>query len=322
MSIVNIDENFSHEEMRKALERIHPSQLLLLSPLAKQKVLVACSGGADSIALAIVMRAWDIDFALAYIEHGLNPQTAECEVLVKNLANNLAVPFVTAHLDMSENNTKSNIEATARSLRYSALEQLRITHGYNKIVTAHHLDDCAETFLINLVRGGGSGMSSLAKERGNIVRPLLDWRKTELVELVESVGLEYFSDPMNDDPRFVRNRMRNEVLPLLNDIAQRDVTPLIARAAEHLRSDSEFLASSAVALWPKGEPSTRTLMELDPVLRVHALRAWITGNPPSNEEMERILDVAEHTITSTQISGHRTIWRSGAVLYQDVTPPV
>lgn len=315
-------DDFSCDSLRERVNEIHPLQSDVLKTVAHRKVIVACSGGADSIALAIILRAWDTEFALAYIDHGINPETSECEIIVKNLAQKFDVPFFTAHLDMGNAEDLANVEASARSLRYMALETLRTTHGYHLIATAHHLDDIAETFLINLMRGAGSGISSLSPERDNIVRPLLDWRKAELEELVTSTGIEYFVDPMNSDPRFVRNRVRNEVIPLLNDVAQRDVTPLIARTAGHIQRDNAYLQKMSSQLWPVGEPSTRTLMKLDPVERTHALRTWIQGSPPSNEELDRIMDVVEHRTKSTQISGHRTIWRTGAVLYQDVTPPL
>lgn len=291
------------------------------SRIADKKVLVACSGGPDSIALAVLAKSFEIEFGLAYIDHGINIATSECEIIVKELAQICGVPFYTAHLNLGLNpKFESNIEATARSHRYEALEKIRITHKYEIVATAHHLDDVAETYLINLIRGSGSGISSLAKERNSIVRPILHWRKRDLEKLNRKIGLNYFIDEMNSQTRFVRNRIRNEVIPLLNDISDRDISPLIERAARFARRDNEFLDALASSKWPGEHASTRVLSELDPVLQVHAIRAWINGYPPSEEEMERILEVVKHDRTSTQISGNRTIWRSGAILYQDITP--
>ncbi|MFN8016445.1 MAG: tRNA lysidine(34) synthetase TilS [Acidimicrobiia bacterium] len=289
-----------------------------LSEISNSKVIVACSGGADSIALALIFKAFNIDFALCYIEHGLNPATVQCELITKDLAQKLDVPFFYQHLNLVQD-LNANIEATARQHRYEALEKIRVTHNYDLIATAHHEDDLAETFFINLMRGSGSGVSSLKKKRNHIVRPLLHWRKKDLMSFVEALNFEYFHDESNDDKRFVRNRVRHELIPLLNEIAGRDVTPLIARSSKIFQSDNEYLNKLASQVWPKGEASTKDLRGLDPVIQVHALRNWIIGYPPSEDEMDRILQVVNHEIVSTQISGDRTIWRRGAVLYQDVT---
>lgn len=288
--------------------------------LESKKVLVACSGGADSVALAIMFKASGLDFGLAYIDHGINPETQSSEVVVKELGSICDVPFFSCYLDMAEKElVDSNLEATAREKRYSALEEMRTIHGYDLIATAHHLDDFAETFLINLIRGSGSGGASLAESRNNLIRPILHWRKTELIELVRACQISHHEDMMNSDPRFVRNRVRNEAIPLLSDIAGRDVAPLLARAARNISGDTNYLQKLAASIWPKDTATTNDLNGLDPILQVHALREWIQGYPPSTEEMDRILSVVRHEIVSTQISGNRTIRRSGAVLYQDVT---
>ena len=255
-----------------------------------KKVLVACSGGADSVALAILCRTFDIDFGVAYIDHGINVETQNSEIVVKELATICDVPFFTSYLDLADNNmVNSNVEAVA------------------------------ETYLINLIRGSGSGAASLVESRNYLFRPVLNWRKSELIDLVKNCGLTHHEDKMNLDSRFVRNRIRNEAIGLLSDIAGRDVTPLIARAAANIARDTDYLQRLAASKWPTGQASTNDLMALEPVLQVHAIRECIQGYPPSTDEMDRILSVARHEILSTQISGNRTIRRSGAVLYQDVT---
>ena len=275
--------------------------------LSDKKVLVACSGGGDSVALAILFKSFDVDFGLAYIDHGINLETRNSEVVVKDLSMVCGVPFFTSYLDMGDNElANSNIEANAREHRYIALEEIRSTHGYQLVATAHHLDDFAETYLINLIRGSGSGVASLAESRDYLVRPILNWRKKELLDLVEKCGLDFFEDEMNADPRFVRNRIRNEAIALLSDISSRDVIPLIARAARNISKDTKYLEALAASEWPKGTASTRDLVALDPVLQTHALRAWIDGYPPSIDELDRILAVARHEIVSTQLSGNRT----------------
>ncbi|HQZ14736.1 MAG TPA: ATP-binding protein, partial [Acidimicrobiia bacterium] len=102
-----------------------------------KKVLVACSGGADSVALAILCRTFDIDFGVAYIDHGINVETQNSEIVVKELATICDVPFFTSYLDLADNNmVNSNVEAVARDQRYKALEAIRVNHGYDLVATA------------------------------------------------------------------------------------------------------------------------------------------------------------------------------------------
>lgn len=296
------------------------STLDIFSSFKNRKILVACSGGADSIALCAFFYAFELDCGIAYVDHAISGATAECEILVKEIAHIYDFPFYTASLRMAESYVlSSNVEAKAREFRYGALEKIRQTHSYDLIATAHHMDDYVETFLINLIRGTGSKGASLQLHNETIVRPLINWRKHDLEEVVKKCGLQFFLDPMNEDKRFVRNRIRHEVIPLLSEISRRDVTPLIARAAQHVANDNSFLDSYASAMWPKDQASTSDLKMLDTQLQVHALRVWIGGYPPTNDEMARILEVVHHERTSVQLSGNRTIWRRGGVLHQDRT---
>ena len=288
--------------------------------LQNKKILIACSGGADSIALALISYSQNIDFALVYIEHNINPTTRECETIISDLAKKLKVEFFVEHVDLDLKNNKSNIESRARDARYQALEKVRIENNYDFILTAHHLDDYVETFFINLMRGLGSGVAALSSARGNLVRPLLNWRKIQLEEIVQKCEIEYFSDPSNDLDCFVRNRVRNELIPLMDDISNRDVAPLVSKAGNHIARDQKFISSLGARSWPlDGNTSTRTLRALDISLQNHALRSWIIGDKPSDKEMSNILDVVNHEITKTQISGNRTIWRKDAKIYQSET---
>jgi|GEM_PF-3143261 len=284
-----------------------------------RRVLLACSGGADSLALLTILHAIDVDFSVCYVEHGLNEETQQAVNYLAELCGALNIDFYEQSIHMSDAEKESNLEANARRLRYEALEEVRIKDNADVIATAHHQDDLAETFLINLIRGSGSGGVSLAKERNNIIRPVLGCRKSQLEALVEYCSLNPIIDPSNAELIFVRNRIRHEAIPLLDEISNRDVTELLVRASQIIKEDSDYIDTVAQICWPKEEASTKALRELDIVLQKHALRNWIQGMPPSSEEIERILKVVNHEIKATQISGNRTIRRSGGVLYQDIT---
>lgn len=284
-----------------------------------RSVLLACSGGVDSLALLVILHSLSVDFSVCYVEHGLSKETKAAGVMLDQLCLSLKVDFKEVEIDLPEEQRNSNVEANARNLRYKVLEQTRLETNKDVLATAHHMDDVAETFLINLIRGTGSGGFSLAQERNRIVRPILSARKKQLESVVAYCSLLPVVDPTNSEPIFVRNRIRNEVIPLLDEISNRDTTTLIVRAAEAINSDAKYIRELAISKWPKGEPTTKSLRDLDPALQIHALREWIEGYPPSTEEMERILKVVSHEIKSTQLSGHRTIRRTGGVLYQDIT---
>lgn len=288
--------------------------------LKNKKSLIACSGGADSIALALIAKKEDIDFALCYIEHNINESTRICEEIVKVLANKLDVDFFVKHVDLNSENNKSNLESRARDARYQALEEVRSENNFDYVLTAHHLDDYVETFFINLIRGSGSAVAALSAARQNLVRPILHWRKSQLEEIVEKAELQYFSDPSNALDCFVRNRVRHELIPLMNDISNRDVAPLISKAGSHISRDEKFISNLGAQSWPlDGDTSTRALRALDESLQNHAIRAWIKGDKPSAKEMKNILYVVNHEIVKTQISGNRTIWRKDAKMYQSDT---
>lgn len=289
-------------------------------PLTSKKCLIACSGGADSIALALISASENIDFALAYVEHNIDPVTRACEDIVRDLAKKLEVDFFVKHIDLDLKKSKGNLESRARDARYQALEELRSENNFELVLTAHHLDDYVETFFINLMRGSGSAVASLSAARQSLVRPILNWRKEQLEEIVEKSELEYFKDPSNALDCFVRNRVRHELIPLMDEISKRDVAPLIAKAGQHISRDQKFMAELGEQSWPvDGDTSTRMLQKLDSSLQNHAIRAWIKGDRPSAKEMANILDVVNHEIPKTQISGNRTIWRKDAKLYQSET---
>ena len=289
-------------------------------PLKNSKNLIACSGGADSIALALIAVNEGLDFALVYVEHNINKSTRACEDIVKDLSEKLDVEFFVKHVYLEIDKTMSNIEARARDARYIALEQVRKENKFDFVLTAHHLDDYVETFLINLMRGAGSSVASLSSKRQNIVRPILHFRKNQLENIVEKSDIEYFSDPSNDSDSFVRNRVRKELIPLMDEISNRDVSPLISKAGQHISRDQKFISTLGAQSWPiDDDTSTISLQKLNPAIQNHAIRSWLMGDMPSTKELTNILAVVNHKITKTQISGDRTIWRKDAMLYQSQT---
>jgi len=130
-----------------------------------------------------------------------------------------------------------------------------------------------------------------------------------------ALGLPVFDDPMNDDRTFRRVAIRHDVLPLLSALAERDLVPVLARQADILRSDSEFLDELARAAWPGDGPArAAVLAALPPPLARRAVRQWVGAPPPSVAEVERVLAVAAEAARATELAGRRAVRRASGIL--------
>jgi tRNA(Ile)-lysidine synthase len=168
---------------------------------------VAVSGGPDSMALlALAHKCLPGRIEAATIDHGLRPESAQEAAMVAFWCADRAIPHAT--LKPAEPIT-GNIQSTARAARYALLERWREERDIDWLLTAHHADDQLETLLMRLNRGAGvSGLAGIRGRSGTLLRPLLGWRKAELVEYAEAEGLPFVHDPSNSDPRFDRAALR------------------------------------------------------------------------------------------------------------------
>lgn len=177
---------------------------------ATDRVLVAFSGGPDSTALALILRALEYDVVLGHVDHGLRPDSADDARSGAAIASELDVRFVSRRVTVDP-----PTEAQARKKRYEALEDMASEVGAVKIATGHTLDDQAETVLMRLGRGGKP--IGIPYSRGIIVRPILDLRRSDTVGLCRSARIQFLVDPSNVDERFTRNLIRNRVFPKFSD---------------------------------------------------------------------------------------------------------
>lgn len=188
---------------------------------AGSKLIVACSGGPDSMALADLLRSLDYELTLAHVNYRRRGADSEAdEALVKAYAAKhglaLAVETAPAHLDRSN---EIGFQAAARSFRYAFFSRLREEAGAAYIVTAHHRDDLVETYLSHLLRGSHwRGFSSIPRVNGDVVRPLLHLSRQELLAYAHAHEVPYRHDGSNDSPHYMRNRIRHELIPLMEDI--------------------------------------------------------------------------------------------------------
>jgi tRNA(Ile)-lysidine synthase len=250
-------------------------------PYRDAPVLVACSGGADSLALAAAAVAVRGPGAVhgAVVDHGLQDGSAERAAATAELLDGLGIPTTVHRVDVTG---KGGIEAAARRARYAALGAAR-PHPDSPVLLGHTLDDQAETVLLGL--GRGSGARSLAGMRAwdaPWCRPLLGVRRTVTRAACAAAGLPVWDDPHNTDPRFTRVRLRHEVLPLLEDVLSGGVAEALARTARQLREDGEALDAVAADLLargrdPEGGLLVASLAGVPAALRRRVLRSWLTS---------------------------------------------
>jgi tRNA(Ile)-lysidine synthase len=246
-------------------------------------------------------------------EHDVGTDVAH----VRTLAHALGAGFRAASITVAPG---PNLEARARDARYAALDAVRVEVGADVVLVGHTADDQAETVLLNVLRGAAaSRLAGMATRHGTVVRPLLGVRRADTRALCDALDLPVLDDPMNDDRAFRRVAIRHDVLPYLSALAERDLVPVLARQAEILRSDSEYLDGLAARAWPGDEgPRAATLTALPVPLARRALRRWLGAPPPSMAEIERVLAVAAGDARATELAGGRAVRRSAGVLVLSV----
>ena len=262
----------------------------------------AVSGGPDSTALLVLAVEAGLVATAWHVDHGLRSGSSAEGAMVARLAAGLGA---TARCMEATVDDGPNLEARARDARRAVLPP--------GVLTGHTADDQAETVLVNLLRGAGvPGAAGIGSPER---RPLLALRRRETRALCEDLGIQPLADPMNDDPRFVRNRIRHEVLPLLADVSGRDPVPLLARHAMRAAEATHLLSGLVADVDPT---DVRALAELPDDLVRLALRGWLTrgadGLPPDSASVERVLDVARGRIRATEVVGGYRVVRSAGRL--------
>jgi tRNA(Ile)-lysidine synthase len=187
------------------------------------RVMLAVSGGMDSMAMChffdILKKTIRLDIAIIHLNHSLRgTESDKDEIFVKQYAERWNYPFFSKKVDVYRKalSSKISIEEAARNLRYDYLESIAEKHRYNKICTAHHGSDQAETIMMRIIKGTGwSGLSGIREKRGSFIRPLLIFTKEEITSYVKDRKIKYVEDQSNRDKSFLRNRVRHDLIPLL-----------------------------------------------------------------------------------------------------------
>jgi tRNA(Ile)-lysidine synthase len=239
-------------------------------------VLVACSGGADSLALAAATLDLREGVHVAVVDHGLQDGSAARAAATVELLTGLGATAAAYRVEVTG---PGGVEAAARRARYAALRAAR-PHPDSPVLLGHTLDDQAETVLLGL--GRGSGPRSIAGMRtwdDPWLRPLLATRRATTRAACGALGLPVWDDPHNADPRFTRVRLRHEVLPLLEDVLAGGVAPALARTAAQLHEDGDALDTLAADLLARARADGGLLLDVvapaPAALRRRVLRAWL-----------------------------------------------
>jgi tRNA(Ile)-lysidine synthase len=240
-------------------------------------------------------RSWRL--RVAHLDHALRPDSADDATFVSDVAASLGLPCEVRRTDVAAlaNGSGISLEEAGREARYAFLEELA-ERDHAEVATAHTLDDAAETVLINLLRGSGlAGARGIPARRGRVVRPLLGERRAELRRLLDAADIAYRLDESNEDPAFLRNRVRAELLPLMEALRP-GAAEQLARFSRLAADDDDLLDALAAAEQAQRRQPDGALDWRDPPQRAlgrRVLRVAIGEPAPPAERVEALLDAAE-----------------------------
>ncbi len=283
---------------RRALGPATLQVVQAVSTLPDVPLLIACSGGADSLALAaaaaVVGKRRGHHVRAVVIDHGLQPGSAQVSrAVVASLESvlELSAAVVAVQVDVGTD----GMEAAARTARYAALASA--AGPEELILLGHTLDDQAESVLLGLARGSGTrSLAGMAGARGPFRRPLLGLRRVTTQAACDELGLTAWQDPHNHDPRFARVRVRQRVLPMLDAELGPGVAEALARSADLARADADLLdalAEKQLALIDADHLDCERLTGLPQALRTRVLRAWLLGLGAEEVTAVHVTAVAE-----------------------------
>lgn len=298
-----------------------------------EKVIVACSGGADSLALSFALFAEAKPRAIQIIgvtvDHQLQPGSGEQARQVMDQLRDIGIEIceiATVDVEIID-----GLEASARRSRYAALEEVRQREDAQKIFLGHTRDDQAESVLLGLVRGSGTrSLSAMSAENGKYVRPLLGITRQVTRNACREVGLSAWEDPQNADPKYLRARIRSQVLPFLEEKIGPGIAAALARSAGLLRDDADALDQWARQELERLDPTSldiAALARLPRAVRSRVIRAAIyaCGAPSGSISHDHIQPI-EALVTSW--SGQGAVSLPGGVKAERISgrlsllPPV
>ncbi len=310
-------------------------QLLNFNGLIRSNlpIVVAVSGGSDSVALLHILSSFfpETQHIAVYVDHGLRPEESPAEKeLVRKIAAKCSATFVAVAVDVirEQKRNRSSLEEEARNLRYNALETIRSKYNGQCIAVGHTADDQAEEVLLRLIRGSGSaGLGGMAIKNKNIIRPLLQETKEDLRNYLKEKNIDFCEDSSNADPRFLRNKIRQHLLPILEQEYNRSMRQTLVQTASILREENNLLDSITDAVFQKivSGNSQKLVVDSPSLCKEHiAIRrrifekiCWQMAARPSFKQITSLLDLL-HATNNSELhlsNGLRAIKQQDTILF-------
>lgn len=256
------------------------------------------SGGLDSMVLATALHQSNIPFRALHFNHNWRgTESRQDQEFVRQWCSDRKIPCTTRSWQRP-----AKSEAAARKARHAFFRSATKQHELTAILLAHHRDDLAETFLLQLLRGSGpEGLASLLPERKvdglTLIRPLLKFPRAELTQIAKAEKIQWREDTSNSDESFARNKIRRRILPYLDKHSERDPLPLLSRTADILATENEYWEQLLPDTLP-GKLSVRSLRDQHTAYQRRLLRNWLqqrTGQTPSYDEIESVRNLLTQT---------------------------
>jgi tRNA(Ile)-lysidine synthase len=277
------------------------------------RVLIAVSGGADSMALMTILSELSaemgIEIAAAHFDHGIRPEAGRERALVQRAAGKLEIPlfFGSGSVPAEARRTKKGIEETARLLRYRFLEETARAWNAGSIALGHNRDDQVETILHHIIRGSGwRGLRGIPPRRGLFVRPLLACSRSELRAHVRDRHVPYALDRSNLDNRFLRNRIRNRLLPYLERGYNPAAAAALLRLGENLAEGWETLEKPLFKLVPRAGSREEVALRLSKIAKLTDFQLYLLVDLVLRERFGVLQDVER-----THFDAAKRLIRSG-----------
>ncbi len=256
------------------------------------KIVVGISGGADSVCLLTVLCEMRVTMSIqihaVHVNHGIRIDAEKDVEYVKLLCDRLQVPLHIKYVNIPKLSKELRIstEEAGRRARYDAFEEIRVLTDSDKIAVAHNMNDQAETVLFHLFRGTGiKGMSGIRPARDHIIRPLLCVERLEIEEYLKEMGLKYQTDQSNYEDDYTRNRIRNHLIPLAEEMVCTGIVQHISETARIAFQAEEYITKQAQQIHKKISKEQKNtkqiryemkeLQELDSILQVYLIREGI-----------------------------------------------
>jgi tRNA(Ile)-lysidine synthase len=282
-------------------------ELAAVSP--RKKLIVAISGGADSVALLhLLLEAGHSNLIIAHFNHRLRGKASEADAtFVRKLADQLNLPCEVDSTEIRKLalDRKCSLETAAREARYEFLASVARKHRRRSLFLAHHADDQLETCFFNFLRGSGiaglSGMKPLSRRsiggfEIELHRPLLGITKNELLDYLKMRKIRFREDATNAIPNASRNKLRLKVLPLIEELFGSAFKATIVRNARIFSDEDELLSSISLPIAKNETLSVKLMRDLNSALRRRVLHAWLKNrgvDEPGFSEVERIASLLE-----------------------------